>query len=62
MAKGSVTFGTGSQVKIKSDGRIGVVSSVFPIKTGSRGRPKTNVVVDLNGTIEEYGIKDLKLV
>lgn len=62
MAKGSLTFATGNQVKIKSDGRVGTVSSVFPIKTGERGRPRTNVVVDLDGKIEEYGIKDLKLV
>ena len=52
----------GSRVAIKSDGRIGVVSGVFPIKDGTRGRPKTNVVVTLETGVEEYGLKDLKLV
>ncbi len=62
MAKGSITLGTGSQVRIKSDGRIGTVSGLIPVRSGTRGRPKTTVVVSLESGVEEYGLKDLKLV
>lgn len=57
-----IKLSEGSRVQVRNDGRIGVVSGVSPIKDGSRGRPKTSVAVTLETGVEQYGIKDLKVI
>lgn len=64
MSKGAISLTIGSQVQPKSDkyGRIGTVTGLMPVPTGGRGRPRTSVVVTYEDGVEEYGVRDLKLV
>lgn len=53
---------TGSKIKVRSDGRIGTVSGLIPVKTGGRGRPATKVVVTHDDGVNEYSLKELRLI